>query len=169
MKSKNTDHVHTKGSSPLQELGGGKAYRIYCSLFKTDNLTPTPYTVLSKGIFRILTFKNRKKGKILTKFWLNFIKILTKFWPLYVNCIDRAYKCKIYQSILMNQKMLKYSLIWTTIKNLLYQGSLIWRPRDIGAEGPLEGPKGLWGPKGPLPSDGVRRGVEHPKLLVVYH
>ena len=75
LKSKNADHVHTKGSSPLQELGGGKAYRIYCSLFKTDNLTPTPYTVLSKGIFRILTFKNRKKGQ-------NSDQILTKFYKL---------------------------------------------------------------------------------------
>ena len=55
MKSKNADHVHTKGSIPLQELGGGKAYRIYCSLSKTDNLTPTPYSIklknqLKKGI-----------------------------------------------------------------------------------------------------------------------
>ena len=41
--------------------------------------------------------------------------------------------------------MLKFSLIKTTLKKLLYQGRLILRPRDVGDKGPLEGPEGPWG------------------------
>ena len=53
--------------------------------------------------------------------------------------------------------MLKCSLIWTTLKNLLYQGKQILRPRDIGAKGQLKGPKGYLGLKGPQLSDGARK------------
>ena len=90
--------------------------------------TSRPKQCCQKEFIEFWPSKIKKKAKILTKVWLNFIKILTKFWPKYVNCSDRAYKGKIYQYMSLKQKMLKCSLILTTLKNLPSKGRLILRP-----------------------------------------